>query len=325
MLKLQFKDRRRESVWLVDSRFTIGKANSNSLVLDDSSVDDIHVEIINQQDQLSLKKRTLKGSVKVNGLEIQDSSPLKANDNIQIGTVILELVDSQSLNTQNARQQPWSLHSNASWLEKQDYIISKKTLIGRDPSCDICLMLDYLSRKHISLEPLNGKLFIEDLNSSNGTFVNGERIQKAELKPGDKIKLDVLTFEVRGPSAQSVNDPHRTIIRSIPNPQAEIRQTGAPDSPKSDTPVTAKAAPAKIESVKPTVKQATRTGTENSEAKDKVIARKRLAAEGKQTWISGDNQLKPKPDKKKSKRGTYILVMILIIIGAGVLFALNLK
>ena len=322
MLKLQFKDRRRESVWLVDSRFTIGKANSNSLVLDDSAVDDVHVEIINQQDQLFLKKRTPKGSVKVNGLEIQDSSPLKANDTIQIGSVVLELIDSQSLGTQSARQQPWSLHSNASWLEKQDYVINKKTLIGRDPSCDICLMLDYLSRKHISLEPLNGKLFIEDLNSSNGTFVNGERVQKAELKPGDKIKLDVLTFEVRGPSGQAINDPHKTIIRSIPNPQAEVNKTASGQaSPVS--PETLKSTPAKSGTSRPTARQTPRPNAESAESKEKAIARKRLAAEGKQAWISGDNQLKPKPDKKKSNRGTYIVIAILVIVGAGVLYTLN--
>lgn len=324
MLKLQFKDRRRDSVWLVDSRFTIGKANSNSLVLDDGSIDDVHVEIINQQDQLSLNKRTQKGSVKVNGVEIKGITPVKANDTIQLGDVLLELIDSQSLNTPLSSQQPWSLHSNASWLEKQDYIITQKTVIGRDPSCDICLMLDYLSRKHISLEPLNGKLFIEDLNSSNGTFVNGERVQKAELKAGDKIKLDVLTFEVRGPSGQSATDPHKTIIRSIPNAQPDMQKNAAAERHKPAPAGSLKATPAKTEVSKPAIKPSSRSNTENTAGKERATHRKRLAAEGKQAWISGENQLKPKADKKRSNRGAYFAVAIVVLIAAGALFAVNL-
>lgn len=310
MLKLQFKDRRRESVWLVDSRFSIGRASNNSLMIEDNSVEAMHAEIVNQQDQLTLHKKSPKGSVKVNGLEVKASSPLKANDSISIGSIELELIDSQSLSSIPVKQAPWSLHSSASWLEQHDYIIDKKTVIGRDSSCDICLNLDYLSRKHISLEPVNGKLLIEDLNSSNGTFVNGERVQKAELKPGDKIKLDVLTFEVRGPSASPANDPHKTIIRNIPKTQVA---PGAPAKQPAQKPAAVSASTA-----------SSRPKAENAASKDKVIARKRLAAEGKQVWISGDNQLKPKQEKKKKSGGLFFAVTILLIIAAVGIYAISL-
>ena len=52
MLKLHFKDRRRESVWLVDSKLSIGKATSNSLMIEDQSIDEMHAGIIKTQDQL---------------------------------------------------------------------------------------------------------------------------------------------------------------------------------------------------------------------------------------------------------------------------------
>jgi len=70
MLKLQFKDRRRESVWLVDVQFSIGKSKSNSLMIEDPSLDDSHAEIIQDLNQLSLVKKTSKGIVKINGKEI---------------------------------------------------------------------------------------------------------------------------------------------------------------------------------------------------------------------------------------------------------------
>ena len=104
MLKLQFKDRRRESVWLVDTQFSIGKSASNSLMIEDPSIDAIHVEITNNKDQLSLTKKTNKGLVKINGKEVNQSSTIKANDSITLGTVELELIDSQSILSNKPQQ-----------------------------------------------------------------------------------------------------------------------------------------------------------------------------------------------------------------------------
>jgi pSer/pThr/pTyr-binding forkhead associated (FHA) protein len=274
-------------------------------MIEDPTIDENHAEIINKQDQLTLLKKTSKGIIKVNGQIVSHDTKIKANDVITLGSVELELVDSQSLISKKVQSTKaahiWSLHSNASWLEKNSFIINKKTTIGRDPSCDICLTLDYLSRQHVSLEPQNGKLFIEDLNSSNGTFVNGEKINKAELKPGDKIKLDVLTFEVRGPSEQSASDPNRTIIRTA---------SSSPSTPKA-VPTTSK--PSENNPNPP--KQPKQNSKSNP-------ARKRLASEGKQAWISGDNQLKAKAEKKKGG-GVIFTVLALSIVAAGLVFVLT--
>lgn len=310
MLKLQFKDRRRESVWLVDAKFSIGKATSNSLMIEDPSIDEMHAEIINTQEQLCLIKKTSKGVLKINGQDVSHTTPIKADDIITIGQVELELVDSQSLTSNKANQSTaaiWSLYSSASWLEKNNFIINKKMTIGRESSCDICLSLDYLSRKHVSLEPLNGKLFIEDLNSSNGTYVNGEKIDKAELKPGDKIKLDVLTFEVRGPSGNTAIDPHKTIIRSAPAAAPKISSS-------------AKAAPATI---KPSVKNTPTPKPQAQTPNSNQVKRKRLASEGKQAWISGDNQLKAKTERKRGNGGIIFTVLALAIVAAGIAFMLT--
>ena len=311
MLKLQFKDRRRESVWLVDAKFSIGKSKSNSLMIQDPSIDDMHAEIINTQDQLYIIKKTSKGTVKVNGQNVSQNTSIKANDIITIGEVELELADSQSLTANKAKQTQaapiWSLHSNASWLEKNDFIINKKITIGRESSCDICLPLDYLSRKHISLEPQNGKLFIEDLNSSNGTYVNGVKVDKAELNPGDKIKLDVLTFEVRGPSGNSAIDPNKTIIRTAPAAAPNIASSAKVSSP---TP-------------KASVKTPPTSKPQNLTTKNNQLKRKRLASEGKQAWISGDNKMKAKAERKKGNGGIIFTILALTIVAAGIAFMLT--
>lgn len=68
--------------------------------------------------------------------------------------------------------------------------------LGRDPNCDILLDLHTsVSRRHAVIRPLKGqpeKWVIYDLNSSNGTFINGRRLEKEHLlKAKDKISLAI--------------------------------------------------------------------------------------------------------------------------------------
>jgi two-component system, cell cycle response regulator len=63
-------------------------------------------------------------------------------------------------------------------------------LIGRDSSCNMTLKDDSISRFHASIKlHQNGVVTIEDLNSTNGTYVNGKQVQIEELREGDKILL----------------------------------------------------------------------------------------------------------------------------------------
>lgn len=61
--------------------------------------------------------------------------------------------------------------------------------IGRHPDNAFCLPDEGLSRFHCRLLKVQNAVFIEDRNSSNGTYVNGERIQRVELNSGNVIQL----------------------------------------------------------------------------------------------------------------------------------------
>jgi pSer/pThr/pTyr-binding forkhead associated (FHA) protein len=82
--------------------------------------------------------------------------------------------------------------------ERRSFSISRDmTVIGRREDCDFRIPLGEISRKHCRLIKDGQTLRLEDLGSSNGTFRNGERIQEAELQPGDTIQVGPVIFVVQ--------------------------------------------------------------------------------------------------------------------------------
>ncbi len=70
-----------------------------------------------------------------------------------------------------------------------------ETLIGRNPITDITLLDEGISREHaIVLRDENGAYTIEDLQSTNGTKVNGKRVRTATLAHGDTIEIGHTRF-----------------------------------------------------------------------------------------------------------------------------------
>jgi ABC transport system ATP-binding/permease protein len=68
--------------------------------------------------------------------------------------------------------------------------------VGRSPGAEFIVDAALVSRLHCQLTATAESLHVKDLGSTNGTFVNGTRIQAAQLKDGDKLAVGRLEFIV---------------------------------------------------------------------------------------------------------------------------------
>jgi hypothetical protein len=69
-------------------------------------------------------------------------------------------------------------------------------VLGRDPNCDIVLNDTKCSRRHATVEDGPEGLVIRDAGSANGTYVNGRRVEQAQLQPGDVIRLGDVSLKL---------------------------------------------------------------------------------------------------------------------------------
>src|SRR5262245_41021477 len=67
--------------------------------------------------------------------------------------------------------------------------MDREIVIGRSSDLDMVLVEDMVSRKHAKITTTTGHIVIQDMGSTNGTFVNGEKIRKSRLKEGDRILI----------------------------------------------------------------------------------------------------------------------------------------
>ncbi len=73
---------------------------------------------------------------------------------------------------------------------RREWELLGETLIGRAPECSVCLDDEFASNLHAKIYRMEGRYYVEDLGSTNGTYVNGRRINyPIELRSGDRIKV----------------------------------------------------------------------------------------------------------------------------------------
>jgi len=243
MLKIQFKDRRKPAMWLVESTLIISSETPCDILIEDPSAKGIDCQLVVEHSQITLIVSSSMPMVYVNEIPVLQSQSINAWDVIRIGTDELELIDplkerSQQPNVAESSKtvirtaiSDWMLKANTKPLIGRFYQINDGNTIGRDDEADIVVPLDYISRIHAKLSVNKGILFIEDLNSSNGTFVNDERVKKSELRNKDVIRLDEFSFLIIGPETKKESKP-KTIVRDKREITEKIKKSITSTHPK---------------------------------------------------------------------------------------------
>ena len=122
----------------------------------------------------------------------------------------------------------------------REYSIGRRPVtIGRAPQCDIVIPDDQLvSSEHADVQLAeNGQLVLRDLESVNGTEVNGETVQETVLKPGDEIAIGSTIFEIieeaatPAPAAPSPRAPSTEKFPVVTKPAAGESEEAATPAP----------------------------------------------------------------------------------------------
>ena len=86
---------------------------------------------------------------------------------------------------------------NADIPEHEITLTGLPVMIGRSPEADVQLDDSCVSRQHCEIDEMNGRSFVRDLDSKNGTFINGEAVQQAVVGPQDRITIGRINLRAR--------------------------------------------------------------------------------------------------------------------------------
>jgi pSer/pThr/pTyr-binding forkhead associated (FHA) protein len=94
---------------------------------------------------------------------------------------------------------------------------SEDTVIGRRTGCDLRVPSAAVSRRHCRLSFRDDCLMVEDLQSANGTYVNGIRVNETQVvQPGDRLEVGPVTFLVKYKGGSDADVPELEIEEVIP-------------------------------------------------------------------------------------------------------------
>ncbi len=96
-----------------------------------------------------------------------------------------------------------------------EYEIERAAILGRLDTNDIPVRDKKASREHAKIYQQGQKYAIVDLNSSNGTFVNGDAITQRVLEPGDSISIGLVTMRFEDPDAEAAKEAAATKRRGL--------------------------------------------------------------------------------------------------------------
>lgn len=205
MLQLKKLNASNRAEWLVEKRYTFGTGTENNFQVSGTDILEIHAGLEVSGDDVRLFNLGGGGSVCVNGQVLEKNQALKAGDEFSVGDSKFKIEDPKQNRKAGVKPAPqnegWTLKALNTALANKSFALSGSQSIGRSKECDICLNVVHLSRRHAQITVKENYLQVDDLNSSNGTYLNGRKVDSAHARAGDEVSFDTLKFTILGPSS----------------------------------------------------------------------------------------------------------------------------
>lgn len=234
-MKLQFPGGEHAPVVLQEGTILIGSAASCTVVIDGEGVAPHHCEIEVDPGGGGRVRPLGDANVVLNGLRVDGTAALGVGDLLLFGRVgctvsagparpaapAAEAAAPAAEPEQHTRVRAslprYVLRGVSGAAHGRTFAVAREMVIGRQEGSDLHLPADEISRRHARIKPAPAGLHVEDLGSSNGTFINGRRIQEGLLAPGDELRLDTVRFLLVAPGmdAQKQSGPAGAAVHPV--------------------------------------------------------------------------------------------------------------
>lgn len=182
---------------------SIGRSRSCDISLKKyGTVSRFHAVLALRKDGWFVFDTDSKTGVYVNGEQIRHAARISDGDTVSFGNAVMKFSshgygeetegeDAQAVDFTNATRL-------VNLADKSAYYLNGSCLFGRSRNCNICLPMDDISKEHAEVYLTKDGWMIADLNSENGTYLNGELVFDAyPLYDGDVITIGSYSFMFR--------------------------------------------------------------------------------------------------------------------------------
>ncbi len=219
-MKLLFPNGEHGQVLVGDGVTRVGSDPQGHVVLDQPGIAARHCEIATGEGQAILRVATPGSEVTVNGAKIVATAAVRPGDLLTFGRIQARVVAVETaLGSAAASPRAAAVSdSGATRLRMalpkyvlrgvsgaafgKTFPVAQQMTIGRQQDCEISIPSEEISRRHASVKPTPDGLLVEDLGSSNGTYINGKRVQSGVLRPGEELRLDQIRFMLIAPGME---------------------------------------------------------------------------------------------------------------------------
>ncbi len=256
-VRLTFPNKEHADVLVAPGDTTVGSAQDNAVVLPGAGVAAHHASVTVRDRSFVLNVLDTVARTHVNARPVREKALLRMGDIVSLDTVqfMLKPDRDEVIRTKVPAENPAAVEPDndpnvtrtrltppravlrgvsGAYFGKIIPIRGRLT-IGRGSECDLILDEAEMSRKHAMIENFGDGIYLRDLGSSNGTFVNGVQVRDAVLHPDDQIAFDRNRFLLEAPGMAPRSDHEVTVEEPVHNITQTMQAIRLPDAKAAPT------------------------------------------------------------------------------------------